>query len=50
MQVTYQDIADELKEIVVEQYAKEPSKRDWYAKLGELIDNLEALQSKAPRA
>jgi hypothetical protein len=39
--MTYQEIADQLKDIVVEQYAKQPEDRDWYVAIGELIDELE---------
>tara|TARA_R110000744_G_scaffold210064_2_gene329115 strand:+ start:218 stop:349 length:132 start_codon:yes stop_codon:yes gene_type:complete len=39
--MTNQEIADQLKEIVVNQYSKEPEDRDWYAELGDLIDTLE---------
>jgi hypothetical protein len=39
--MTYQEIADQLKDIVVKQYSKEPEDRDWYVAIGELIDELE---------
>ena len=39
--MTHQEIADQLKDIVVEQYGKEPEDRDWYVAIGELIDELE---------
>jgi len=49
MLITYQDIADKLKEIVVEQVAKDPSKRNWCAELDGLIDELEAIQGNSKR-
>ena len=49
MLITYQDIADKLKEIVVEQVLKSPAERDWYAELGNLIDELEAIQGNSKR-
>lgn len=39
--MTHQEIADEIKEIVVTMYAREPENRDWYVELGKLIDKLE---------
>lgn len=35
------EVAAWLKDIVVDQYAKDPEDRDWYAKIGEVIDRLE---------
>lgn len=46
MLITYQDIADKLKEIAVKQASKSPSQRDWFAELDSLIDELEAIQGK----
>ena len=47
MLITYQDIADKLKEIVVEQVSKSPAERDWFAELENLIDELEAIQGNS---
>ena len=40
--MTKQDIIDQIKEIVVEQYKKEPEDQDWFAEFGALIDKIEA--------
>jgi|DEB0MinimDraft_4_1074332.scaffolds.fasta_scaffold21794_1 hypothetical protein len=39
--MTHQEIADQLKDIVVKQCAKQPEDRDWFVAIDELIDELE---------
>lgn len=39
--MTKEDIVLHIKHIVVEQCAKEPADRDWFAAFGALIDNIE---------
>tara|TARA_R100000781_G_scaffold30140_2_gene22112 strand:+ start:1274 stop:1414 length:141 start_codon:yes stop_codon:yes gene_type:complete len=38
---TKQEIANTIKEIVVDEYEKDPQDRDWFAVFGDLIDQLE---------
>ena len=40
--MTKQDIVDAIKEIVVDQCAKEPAERDLFEAFGALIDKIEA--------
>lgn len=39
--MTPQEIADRLKEIVVNEYDKDSNDRDWFSVIGTLIDELE---------
>jgi hypothetical protein len=39
-----QQIADRIKEIVVDQYENDPEDRQWYSALGDLIDELEGVK------
>ena len=41
IKMTHQDIADKLKEIVVNEFEKDVSDRDWFNVIGTLIDELE---------
>ena len=41
--MTHQDIADKLKEIVVNECEKDVSDRDWFNVIGTLIDELEGV-------
>tara|TARA_R110000772_G_scaffold87305_2_gene182207 strand:- start:416 stop:547 length:132 start_codon:yes stop_codon:yes gene_type:complete len=41
--MTHQDIADKLKEIVVDELEKDVSDRDWFNVIGTLIDELEGV-------
>ena len=39
-----QQIADRIKEIVVDQYENDPADRQWYSVFGDLIDELEGVK------
>lgn len=40
--MTKEKIIEEIKEIVVTEYGKDPEDRSWYGALGALIDKIEA--------
>jgi len=47
--MTKQDILDAIKEIVVDQCAKEPAERDLFEAFGALIDKIEASIKETPQ-
>tara|TARA_R110000782_G_scaffold210210_1_gene298324 strand:+ start:1006 stop:1134 length:129 start_codon:yes stop_codon:yes gene_type:complete len=42
--MTHQEIADRLKEIVVDELEKDCDARDWYSVIGTLVDELEGVK------